>query len=236
MDSKTIEKSVEKLEGRKIKEIYKEAEVIARLHQTLTSPRGNYFRLQMLQSLRREVDHNDLKHLRESEGLGELDRHLNKLKRFNLVEELNAPSEEKEWRRTPSGEKALNAVRALETSLGEEEAKKLFQALLGINSIRFFLHVYSVEKEIDPSKRDICFTSQEIGKFSLFLPRSMEGYAAIDKLSDANILTYEEEDGLIHFSPVKARAYYEYLKKLRDIVLSGAEETHTEGARLKVVG
>ena len=63
----------------------------------------------------------------------------------------------------------------------------------------------------------------------------MDGYAAIDKLSDAGVLNYSEEDQQVHLNPRKARALYQYLRRLREILRRGIEETLLEGAELKVV-
>lgn len=217
MDTKDkIEQNVVLLEGKVIKEIYKQAEAYAALHQTLTSPRGNYFRLQLLQAVRSETSQAELHRLRLAQGMGELDRHINRLVFFQLVKEI--PGGEKKWQRTPQGEAVMNAVKKLETEITQEETKKIFTAFLGVNSIRLFLHVYSSKREIDPGKKDISFTTQEIGKISLFLPRSMEGYAAIDKLSDAEILVYSEGDQKVHLDPRKATAFYRYLKELTPIL------------------
>jgi len=190
---KKLENIIKLFDGDIIKEIYKNAELIATLHKTLTSSRGCFFRMQLLQSLRKEQSQDELHTLRNAQGIEELKRHLNKLLDFKLIEEVSKDGDMVFWQRTSLGEEALNNVRQLETAIGNENANKIFEAYLGINSIRLFLLVFNAEKQIDPSKRDICFTSQEIGKICMFLPRTMEGYAAIDKLSDAEILVFSDE-------------------------------------------
>ncbi len=75
------------------------------------------------------------------------------------------------------------------------------------------MRVYSVKKEVDLKKKEVIFSPVEIGKLGLFLPRTIEGIAAIDKLSDAKLLVYKD-DGNIYLNPVKARSFYKYLKSL----------------------
>ncbi len=210
--TKEMEQHINALEGKVIKEIFKSAESIALIHQTISSPRGDYFRRRLLQVLRTEVSALDIKKLRSEAGLQESQRHINKLLDLKLIE----TNQKDIYVRTNKGEEAVNALRALETELGKEEAGKIFSSFLGFNSIRFFLRVYGVKKEIDMEKKEIKFTPKEIGKLGLFLPRSIEGIAVIDKLSDAELLTYED-DGNIYFNPKKARAFYKYLKALYQI-------------------
>lgn len=210
-----IEEQVNTLEGEVIKEIFKNAEAVALFHQIISSPRGDYFRRKLLQLLEVESSISKIEKLRSGAGLKETQRHINKLLETQLIE----LAKEGNYRRTDKGEEAINALRALETELGREEARKIFVSFLGFNSIRFFLRVYGTKKEVDLEKREIKFTAAEIGKLSLFLPRNIEGIAAIDKLSDAELLVYRD-DGNIYLDPKKARVFYKYLKSLYKICLT----------------
>jgi len=61
------------------------------------------------------------------------------------------------------------------------------------------------------------FSPAEIGKLCLFLPRDIEGMAAIHKLGNAELLTYKD-NGNVYLNPKKSRAFYKYLKSLYRIV------------------
>lgn len=204
-----MEQQINSLEGDVIKEIFKNADAFAFLHQTISSPRGNYFRRRLLQLLATEAKISEIEKLRSDAKMQESSRHINKLLELQLI----SLHKEDTYKRTEKGEKAINALRALETELGNEDARKIFAGFLGPNSIRFFLRVYSVKKEVDLEKKEVKFSPVEIGKLSLFLPRTIEGIAAIDKLSDAELLVYKD-DGNIYLNPVKARSFYKYLKSL----------------------
>jgi len=207
-----IERQINSLEGDIIKEIFKNGNAIAFLHQTISSPRGDYFRRRLLQLLATETNISEIEKLRSEAQMQESPRHINKLSELQLI----SSCKEDTYQRTEKGEKVVNALRALETELGKEEAKKIFTSVLGPNSIRFFLRVYSSKSQVDLKKKQIKFSPKEIGKLSLFLPRTIEGVAAIDKLSDAELLVYKD-DGSIYLDPVKARSFYKYLKLLHQM-------------------
>ena len=207
---------IEALEGEQIKEIFKNAEEVAALHTTLTSCRGGYFRLALLQRLENPQPLSELNEFRQEKQMGELQRHLNMLRKFNLI----APSEENQhYERTEQGESAINAVRRLESSVSEEAAEKIFQASLGQNSIRIFLRLFGENKEPDLETLKIRYTPSELGKLCLFLPRNIEGIAAIDKLSDAELLVYEEDGNYIAQEPRKVRGFYQYLRAIYRIAM-----------------
>ena len=151
----------------------------------------------------------EIEKLKSEAQLRELQRHINKLSELQLI----SSYKEDVYKRTEKGEKVVNALRALETELGTEDARKIFTSVLGPNSIRFFLRVYGLRKEVNLKNKEVKFSTTEIGKLALFLPRSIEGMAAIDKLSDAELLVYKD-DGSIYLDPVKARSFYKYLKLL----------------------
>jgi len=205
------------LEGKIINDIFMKVDSLAKLHNTLTSIRGNYFHRVLLQVLEEEKSFSDIDTIRSKAGLGESQRHLHKLLEFNLIEELGGCDGLMKYKRTRLGEEAINALRALERELGNEEAEKIYSASLGPNSLRLFLRVYGNKKEIDIEKREVRYTPAEIGRLSLFLPRTVEGIAAIDKLSDAELLVYKE-DGHVYFNPKRARGFYKYLSSLNGVL------------------
>jgi len=205
---------IPKLEGEHIKKIFKNAEQIAELHATLTSSRGDFFRMKLLNALEVRLSASDIVKLRDEAGLRGYHRHLNKLLKFNLVQK-----DGDGYVRTELGEEAINTLRELERRISQDAARKIYEASLGPNSIRLFLRVYGHKTEVDFEKREISFTPAEIGRLSFFLPRTIEGISAIDKLSDADILVYKE-DNCVYMHPIKARSFYQYLQKL-DKILGG---------------
>ncbi len=206
----------EELRGRLIREIFARAEAVADLHAAITSPRGDRFRARLLHVLESKMDTAAIQEMAEETGLREYRRHLNKLVKFGLIR-IGSSAEGEEIVRTPLGEQAVNAIREIERRLGIEEARSLYDASLGTNSIRLFLRTYSCEKGVDWDKLKVRFTPAEIGRMSLFLPRSIEGISAVDKLNEAGLVAYED-DGFIYVSPRRARAFYQYLRSLLEIL------------------
>jgi len=192
------------------------------LHITLTSCRGDYFRLALLQRLEQPQSLSGLSEFRQEQQMGELQRHLNMLRKFNLI----APSGENEhYERTEQGEDAINAIRRLESNISDESAEKIFQASLGPNSIRVFLRLFGENKEPDLETLKIRYTPLELGKLCLFLPRNIEGIAAIDKLSDAELLVYEEDGNYISQAPRKVRGFYQYLRAIYQIAIPKSDSS-----------
>ena len=209
------------LQGDLIKKIFVKAEEIAELHAATTSSRGDRFRARLLHALESKMDRADVQNIAEETGLREYRRHLNKLTKFGLIR-VESMAAGEEIVRTQLGEQAVNAQRAFERRLGIEEAKLVYDASLGTNSFRLFLRIYSSEKGIDWDKLKARFTPAEIGRLSLFLPRSIEGISAIDKLNEAGIVVYED-DGYIYVHPIRARGFYQYLRSLLEILNAYAD-------------
>ena len=63
------------------------------------------------------------------------------------------------------------------------------------------------------------YTPAEMGHLSLFFPRAIEGLSAIDKLCEADLVVYRN-DNYIYIEPVKARSFYQYLRQLYEILRS----------------
>ena len=223
--NESMESVAEALAGKRIKEIFKKAEIVADLHTTLTSKRGNYFRKQVLHCLGEGGDLTLFDHLRNEAGLEEYGRHIRKLLKFQLVQRL--PEQSKEiYVRTSSGEEAINAVRGLERNIGTEEARRIYDASLGPYSIQLFLRVYGDGREPDFASRKIKYRPQEVGQLTYFLPRTVDGLAAIDKLNEAGLLSYEE-DGNVYVLPMVLRGFYRYIADLYETLIgSGLLEKH----------
>ncbi|MBA7626115.1 hypothetical protein ES703_33557 [subsurface metagenome] len=204
------------LVGNMIKGIFKAAEEIAELHACLTSPRGDNFRVRLLHKLEVSLDEANIEELRAESGIREYHRHLNKLLEFGLIRAQEI-DDKKQYIRTALGEKAVNALRAFERRVGKEAAKTVYSVSLGPNSIRLFLRVYGHRKKADWERLQIRYKPAEIGRLSLFLPRSVEGISAVDKLNEAEILVYQA-DNYIYLHLIRARSFYQYLQDLFEIV------------------
>lgn len=208
------------LQGMIIKDIYKQADRIARLHATLTSPRGEFFRRKLLHMLADGLTSEEILKITKEFGVEEYKRHINKFIEDGFVMMIDVDGKEG-YVRTAHGEKAINALRALERKIGPEKAKAIFIASLGSNSIRLFLKVYGQKHAEENVGEDIIYTPIEIGQLSTFLPRTIEGLASIDKLDDAGLVSYLD-DGNIHVNPRRCVAFYQYLKALYEL---NAEDT-----------
>lgn len=215
----TDEVAADGLAGELIRDIFGAAETIADLHACLTSPRGDFFRLRLLQQMEIPLGESDVKQLRAESGINEYHRHLHMLMSFTLVVQ-EAIDGEQCYVRTSLAERAINAVRELERRLGKEASQAVFSASLGPNSIRLFLKIYGDSRDADWKQLQIRYTPVEIGRLSLFLPRVIEGVSAIDKLNEADLLAYRDDDH-IHMHPKKARSFYQYLRELYSIAIAG---------------
>ena len=209
------ENITDELAGETIREIFKHADGIADLHACLTSPRGNCFRLRLLQAMEFSMDEKVIAFLRAQSGINEYHRHLHMLMTFGLIR-VQEVDGEKQYIRTGLAERAINAVRELERRASKEAAKAIFSASLGPNSIRFFLRIYGDKTEASPDHLQIRYTPVEMGRLSLFLPRVIEGIAAVDKLNEADLAVYQD-DNQIYVHPIKARSFYQYLRALHGI-------------------
>lgn len=216
-----VEQADQDLQGKLIKEIFARAEEIADLHAAITSSRGDRFRARLLHVLESKLDRAAIREMLEGTGLREYRRHLNKLAKFGLTQ-MEPAAEGEKIVRTPLGEQAVNATRDLERRLDAEQARSLYDAALGTNSMRLFLRLYSCEKGVDWDKLKVRFTPAEIGRMSLFLPRSIEGISAVDKLNEAGLAAYEN-NGFIYVRPKRARAFYQYLRSLLSILKARPE-------------
>ena len=97
------------LAGQTIKEVFQRAEEISRLHSCLTSPRGDYFRLRILQAMEASVGDANIETAQAESGVQEHLRHLNKLLKAGLISERESDTGSK-YTRTELGETAVNAV------------------------------------------------------------------------------------------------------------------------------
>jgi len=206
----------DKLDDRAIKDLFRRAEEIAELHSCLTSGRGDYLRLRMLQAMESPMTQSEIEEVKVASGVQEHSRHLNKLMKMGLVV-ANGSAVESNYSRTELGEQAVNAVREFHRNIGGDIARIVHSAALGPNSIRLFLRIYGDKKEPSHDSLDVRYTPTEVGKISLFLPRIIEGVSAIDKLSEAGLFVYGD-DGYIYMPAVKARSFYRYLQELYEIV------------------
>ena len=211
------------LTGQTIKAMFKNAEAIAELHACLTSPRGDNFRLRLLQAMEISLDETRVEQLRVESGINEYHRHLNRLLKLGLAL-LQQSDGHRVYVRTELGEIGVNALREFERRVGTAAAQAVYSAALGPNSIRLFLRIYGDTREADWDHLQMTYTPAEIGRLSLFLPRTIEGISAIDKLNEADLLVYRD-DNHIHMLASKARAFYQYLRKLYQIAMANPAGT-----------
>ena len=211
------------LAGNTIKEVFNLAEKISDLHSCITSPRGDYFRLRMLQELEVPTDESAIEKNRLESGIQEYHRHLHKLIRLGLISESDSGGQTK-FTRTGLGEKAVNAVRELQRSIGDEDARKIYEAALGPNSLRLFLRIYGNKPEEGQEHTEARYTPVEIGRLSLFLPRVIDGVSAVDRLSEARLVVYCD-DGYIYVRSIRARGFYRYLRELHEIASANGRRT-----------
>ena len=216
----SIDNVAQELVGVTIKEVFNHAEAIADLHACLSSPRGDHFRLRLLQALEIPMDDEGVGRIKEESGVQEYHRHLHKLLNLGMVQSDEADGVQ-HYVRTHLGEQAINAVRELERSVNQPAARAIDTAALGANSIRFFLRIYGDRAEVNWERGEVQYTPGELGRLSLFLPRAIEGVSAADKLSEAGLLIYRD-DGKIYVPPIKARAFYRYLRQLYGIIKANA--------------
>ena len=209
------------LAGKIIKEIFKRADEIAELHACLTSPRGDNFRLSLLQALGVFLDEAAIERLKVESRVNEYHRHLHRLLGLGLVrkQEIDGAGL---YIRTTLGEAAVNTVREFERRTDSGIVQTVWSAALGPNSIRLFLRVYGDRREAQWDRLQVTYTPAEIGSLSLFLPRTIEGISAIDKLNEAGLLVYQDDDR-IHMQPLMARSFYQYLHGLYRIVADNQE-------------
>ena len=206
----------DRVAGQLIKEVYKNADDIAELHACLTSPRGDNFRFRLLQALETPMRESEVERLRIESGVNEYHRHLNRILSAGLAH-VDETGGEGRFIRTELGETAVNSVRSFARRVGEQVAHVVFAAALGRNSIRFFLRIYDDKREPDWDNLQIRYTAAEIGRLSLFLPRTIDGISAIDKLNEADLLTYRD-DNHVYVQASRARSWYQYLKELNGLV------------------
>ncbi len=201
------------LEGITMKKIFQNIEAVAELHAVLSSPRGDYLRRRLLQALRRGLALDEIEELRKELGVEEFERHINKLTLWGLIEPVKSVGGIPGYLRTDAGEEALNAARDLERKIGEDRAKSIFEAAVGVNAIKLFLTIFGNNKEPDLASREVTYTSLEIGQLIRLFTRSVEGISSIDKLDDAGLVSYMD-DSNVHVNPRRSTAFYAYLSKL----------------------
>ncbi|MFH1427915.1 MAG: hypothetical protein ABIG60_05325 [Patescibacteria group bacterium] len=208
-----FEKYIQDLQGDVIKNMFIYADRIADLHSALSSPRGNYYRKKLLGTLTKPYTDDEVMKFSEKFGVKEYKRHVHKFIKYGLVSkrEIDSSPRNYTYMRTYNGEDAVNKTRELERKISLDKAKKIYQACLGENSIRLFIKIYGLPKDV--KNGDITYSPIEIGQISSFLPRTIEGMAATDKLDEAGLVSYLD-DGKIHVNPRRSTAFYQYLKDL----------------------
>ena len=207
-------------DGTLIEKVLEHVVEVAELHAVLNSPRRQYLRRRLLQSLRAVMTIDEIEGLRREFGAQEYERHINKFLRWGLVEPVTSGEDVTGYVRTSLGEEGLNTVWELQRKVGEERARSIAEAGLGSNAIKLFLTIFRNPKEVDLTTREILYTPLEIGQLIRIFTRSVEGVSAIDKLDDAGLTSYLD-DGNVHVNPRRSTAFYHYLRSLYFLLAQG---------------
>ena len=146
--------------------MFHRAEEISCLHSCLTSPRGDYFRLRMLQAMEALVEEAEIEKVQVESGVQEHIRHLNKLLKAGLISAQGFDGETK-YTQTELGERAVNALLEFQRSFGEEESRSAYSAALDPNPIRLFLRIYGNEPKQPQEHLDVRYTPAEVERMSL---------------------------------------------------------------------
>ena len=184
-------------DGTLIKKVLEHVVEVVELHAVLTSPRRQYLRRRLLQSLRSAMTIDEIEGFRREFGAQEYERHIHKLLRWGLVKPVMSGQDVTGYVRTGLGEEGHNTVRELQRKVGEERARSIAEAGLGSNAIKLFLTIFGNPKEADLTTREILYTPLEIGQLIRVFSRSVEGGAAIDKLDDAGLISYLEDGNVV---------------------------------------
>ena len=201
-----------------VDEMVKSSKDLANLHRTITSPNGDYFNSALLHELRKRLNEDQLEEFRKKANVFEYERHLHKFSKFNLIIE-QVIDGKKVYERTALGEEALNAIREMESKIGLDKAREIYECGLGRNSIELFLKLYGkkrffLSRFLNRSLEIKYGKSEILRQFSL--PSGIEGISAIDKFVESGLFVYEK--GYFYLDGVKARSFYQYLKKLYKIL------------------
>ena len=220
-------------DGTLIEKVLEHVVEVAELHAVLTSPRREYLRRRLLQSLRSAMTIDEIEGLRREFGAQEYERHIHKFLRWGLVKPVTSGEDVTGYVRTSLGEEGLNIVRELQRKVGEERGRSVAEAGLGSNAIKLFLTIFGNPKEVDLKTREILYTPLEIGQLIRVFSRSVEGVSAIDKLDDAGLISYLD-DGNVHVNPRRSTAFYHYLRNLYLLLARGMgnpDRTQEDDAR-----
>ncbi|CAN2040395.1 putative HTH arsR-type domain-containing protein [Candidatus Magnetomoraceae bacterium gMMP-15] len=206
-------------EHEKIKRIglmSRKAYSLADLHWILTSPQGGKLRVELLQTLSNfSFCADEIKCLWKDENIADIKEYLSHLKKFKLISDKKKEGN-KVFFRTNKGELAVNALKALISRLGDKQSEKIFKACLGKYSIRFFLKAYGKKWDNSFKNLELFFTYTELGWIAMPLPRSIEGMTAFERLNDAGLLIYKNNDE-IYMPSIISRNFFRYLEDLYDI-------------------
>ncbi len=213
-------------DGTLIEKVLEHVVEVAELHAVLTSPRRQYLRRRLLQSLRTAMTIDEIEGLRTEVGAREYERHIHKFLRWGLVRAVSSGDEVTGYVRTGLGEDGLNTVRELQRKVGDERARSIAESGLGSNAIKLFLTIFGNPKEVDLTTREILYSPLEIGQLVRVFSRSVEGVSAIDKLDDAGLISYLE-DGNVHVNPRRSTAFYHYLRNLYFLLARGTGSPET---------
>ncbi|CAN2040394.1 putative HTH arsR-type domain-containing protein [Candidatus Magnetomoraceae bacterium gMMP-15] len=198
---------------RKLPVMIQKSSSLANLHQLLTSQTRGDFRMEMLKLCSTTISCSEIEALRKKRSLNESERHIHQLIRFKLIKENNNKGN-KSFCRTQKGNRALLSFKSLINNVGENQAKKIFKASLGDNSIRLFLEIYGEKIRLHPEDKKLYLMPKELARL---IPNNIEGIASFEKLVEAGFFIFEDKKKI--FMPfIIATNFFNYLKDLYDII------------------
>lgn len=214
---------------REVRRIFKRAGALARFHVALNSPA-----CRLLESLQDAVATDSVSRLAEDTGLSATGRYVSLKLRYGLVREAETGGGNRALVRTELGERALNAITALERRIGAEAAAAISEADLGPNCFRLFLRLYTdggKEASIVDGRSTTAYSWERVSELTMFLPRRIEALAAIEMLANAGLLIYDDAKQMLTLPSVRARAFYQYLTALSLLMKRKSQQSSPEQQR-----
>lgn len=207
-------------DSKKKKEILKQLKEIVEIHRALTLNGNDFFQLELLTFLEKERTLEKLEEFKEEHSNPHLLLHLNELRELGMIREIKK-EKKRCFSRTEKGERALAILQGFRKKVGEKSFAKILKARLGSGSLGLFLRVYGLKRRPKFKQNKgyfIEFSPRKIGRVAQNLPNGIEAVSAIDRLDEAGLLIYQEEDNKIVTNCVESRAFFQYLERLEQLL------------------
>ncbi len=226
-----------RLRDREVRWIFKRAEPLALLHVVLNSSAGDRFGRRLLECLEDPVAMDAVNRLAEDNGVSDAGRYVSAKLRHGLVRTVSAGAgNATALVRTQLGDRALNALIALERRIGAAAVATISQADLGTNCLRLFLRLYTGNGKTASTvagRATTAYSWERVSELTMFLPRGIEALAAIEMLANAGLLIYDDAKQMLMLPSVRARAFYQYLIALGLLMKHHGQENSPQQHRRK---